>query len=118
MNTADLIRSARHEAAISQGELARRAGIKQATLSNLENGRRLPSIPMLRTILAAAGKQVHAELEPLDDDIRRAISEIADKPPDERPVVSTWALLHRRDQVRTPSGGHRGSRATRRACPG
>lgn len=93
MDTAALIRSAREESGLSQRMLAERAGITQSTLSRFENGRRLPSIPTLRTILAAAGKQVRAELEPLDADIRRAIDELREEPIDDRSAVLDWSLI-------------------------
>jgi transcriptional regulator with XRE-family HTH domain len=93
MDTAALIRDARYEAAISQRELARRAGITSPTLSRFETGQRQPPIRTLTKVLAAAGKQVRAELEPLDEDIRRAIAELENQPIHDRPAVLDWSTL-------------------------
>jgi transcriptional regulator with XRE-family HTH domain len=85
-----LIKRARYEARLSQGELAERAGMTRFAISHYESGRRLPSIPGLRAILAAAGKQLHAELEPLDADVRAAIARLAALPLEERDAVVHW----------------------------
>lgn len=90
MDVAALIRTARYEAALSQRVLAERAGITQHALSRYETGVRTPSIETLRAVLAAAGKQIHAELEPLDADITRVIDEIKRRPVDDRPGVGLW----------------------------
>ena len=43
----------RNKLAISQSELARRAGISQSYISKLEKGTKIPSLPMLYKIAAA-----------------------------------------------------------------
>lgn len=97
MDVPKLIRDARRSAEISQRQLAERAGISRHALSHYESGRRTPTLATLRTVLAAAGKQIHAELAPLDADIKRAIAEISERPVDERPGVRVWCCLG--DQV-------------------
>jgi transcriptional regulator with XRE-family HTH domain len=93
MDVAALIRAARHEAAMSQRALAERAGISQHTLSRYETGVRLPSIETLRTVLAATGKQLRTELEPLDADIVEAIEQVRAQPLDDRPGVVVWRMV-------------------------
>ena len=75
MDIAALIKQARHEARVTQQELARRVGRSRASISQLEAGVRTPSLASLEVILAALGKQVRLELEPLDADVRREIVE-------------------------------------------
>lgn len=75
MDPAALIKQARHDARVTQEELARRVGRSRASISQLEAGVRTPSLRSLQAILAALGKQVRLELEPLDADVRREIVE-------------------------------------------
>ena len=75
MDLAALIKEARLEARVTQEELGRRVGRSRASISQLEAGVRTPSFGSLREILAALGKQVRLELEPLDEDVRRQIVE-------------------------------------------
>lgn len=75
MELAALIKQARHDARVTQQELARRVGRSRASIAQLESGVRTPSFGSLQAILAALGKQVRLELEPLDADVRREIVE-------------------------------------------
>jgi transcriptional regulator with XRE-family HTH domain len=75
MDPAALIKQARREARVTQQELALRVGRSRASIAQLEAGVRTPSIGSLRAILAALGKQVRVELEPLDADVRREMVE-------------------------------------------
>lgn len=45
-------------AALTQAELARRAGTSQATLSTYENGRKRPSVDTFARLLSAAGSRL------------------------------------------------------------
>lgn len=90
MDVGALIKKARYEARLSQGELAERAGVSRYAVSHYETGQRLPSIPALQAILQAAGKQLHAELEPLDADVRAAITRLAALPLEDRDAVVRW----------------------------
>ncbi|MDQ3954602.1 MAG: helix-turn-helix domain-containing protein [Actinomycetota bacterium] len=63
----NLIKLARHDAGLSQRELARRAGTSQATLSAYEAGKKSPSFETLVRIIRAAGRDLRVLLEPLDD---------------------------------------------------
>lgn len=51
---ADLIRAARIDAALTQAELAGRAGLRQPSLAQMESGRRSVSNEMLERVLRAA----------------------------------------------------------------
>ena len=93
MDVAGLIRMARRDAGLSQQALAETAGIGQSAVSRYERGLQLPSIPTLRALLAAAGKQLKAELEPLDADVKRAIDEISEQPIDDREAVRMCNLI-------------------------
>ena len=58
MNTADAIRSARHEAGLTQAELAERSGTSQATISAYEHGTKTPTPATLGRVLGAAGRRL------------------------------------------------------------
>ena len=73
VNVAQLVKDARYAAQQTQSALARRAGVSRGTVAAIETGARSPSWEMLSGLLAAAGKQMRIELEPLDDDVRRAV---------------------------------------------
>jgi transcriptional regulator with XRE-family HTH domain len=56
---ADLLIEARGRAALSQAELARRAGVPRSVLNAYERGRREPGVDALARLLAAAGFTLH-----------------------------------------------------------
>ena len=58
MDTGVALRSARTRAGLSQGELARRTGTSQATISAYEHGRKQPSVATLARLLAATGSRL------------------------------------------------------------
>jgi transcriptional regulator with XRE-family HTH domain len=58
MSTADLLTRARHEARLSQGELAKRARTSRPTLSAYEHGRTSPTMETAARLLAAAGQEL------------------------------------------------------------
>ena len=49
---------ARHEAGLTQKQLAERIGTKQSVIARLENARRLPSLDMVTRYAAATGRRV------------------------------------------------------------
>ncbi|MED0678278.1 helix-turn-helix transcriptional regulator [Aneurinibacillus thermoaerophilus] len=63
------VRMVRNSKDMTQNELADKAGIAQAYLSEIETGKTIPSIPVLRRIAKALGITV-AEL--LDDEEQTA----------------------------------------------
>ena len=60
MNTADLLTRARHEARLTQSELATRARTSRPTLSAYEHGRTSPTLDTAARLLAAAGQELTA----------------------------------------------------------
>jgi transcriptional regulator with XRE-family HTH domain len=58
MRTAELLIRARHEARLSQSELAIRARTSRPTLSAYEHGRTSPTMETAARLLAAAGQQL------------------------------------------------------------
>jgi transcriptional regulator with XRE-family HTH domain len=63
---AGLIRLARLKAGVSQGELARAAGLSPQMISAYERGRRAPTLGTLSRILAGAGFELRMQLAPYD----------------------------------------------------
>ncbi len=63
----NLIKLARHDAGLSQRELARRAETSQATLSAYETGRKSPSLDTLARIVRAAGQDLRIQVVAYDD---------------------------------------------------
>jgi transcriptional regulator with XRE-family HTH domain len=63
----NLIRLARHDGALSQRELARRAGTSQAAIAAYESGKRSPSVDTLARIVRAAGQDLRIQVVPYDD---------------------------------------------------
>lgn len=62
MESAALLRTARQGAHLTQAQLADRAGVTQSVVSAYEAGRRQPSIPTLRTLIAATGYELDLQL--------------------------------------------------------
>src|ERR1035437_8247261 len=60
VNTADLLTRARHEARLTQSELATRACTSRPTLSAYEHGRTSPTLETAARLLAAAGQELPA----------------------------------------------------------
>jgi transcriptional regulator with XRE-family HTH domain len=60
MSTAELLTRARHEARLSQSELAIRARTSRPTLSAYEHGRTSPTLETAARLLAAAGQELTA----------------------------------------------------------
>ena len=53
--TAELLRTARHDAGLSQRQVADRSGLEQPQISDYERGRHEPTAATLRRVLAACG---------------------------------------------------------------
>ena len=69
MDAAQLIRQARRRNALSQAELAARAGTSQPVISAYEHGRRDPTTGTLRRLVAAAGERLELRFAPSEPDI-------------------------------------------------
>jgi transcriptional regulator with XRE-family HTH domain len=65
----DLLRDARQAAGLSQRQLARRAGIRQAAVSQVESGRVDPSLSRLQGLVSLTGHHLGLPLEPQRLDI-------------------------------------------------
>lgn len=72
MGTAELLTRARHEARLSQSELAIRARTSRPTLSAYEHGRTSPTMETAARLLAAAGQELRAV--PQVEFVKRALS--------------------------------------------
>ena len=57
------LRWARHEAGLTQGQLAARAGLSQAMIAKVESPAYKPSLDVLEKVARALGKRVSVELE-------------------------------------------------------
>jgi transcriptional regulator with XRE-family HTH domain len=63
----DVIRSARHEAGLTQAELALRAETSQPAVARYEQGSAVPTLRTLERLLAACGRQVVISAVAVDD---------------------------------------------------
>lgn len=61
---AEVLRTARRQAGLSQAALAARSGVSQSVISVYEAGRRQPSIPMLANLVEAAGCDLELHVRP------------------------------------------------------
>ncbi|SCF18037.1 helix-turn-helix domain-containing protein [Micromonospora saelicesensis] len=78
------IREQRQSRELSQCELAKLAGVSQATVARIEGGGRGPSIAMLERLLAAMDVQLVVGVEPLDAHLDARIDDLAARPIAER----------------------------------
>jgi transcriptional regulator with XRE-family HTH domain len=71
MSPATLIRTARHEAGLTQADLASRLGTTQSAIARLERPGSNPTVATLESALAAAGRRLdlsaHAALPEVDE---------------------------------------------------
>jgi transcriptional regulator with XRE-family HTH domain len=67
MEIGTMLRDRREKAALTQTELADRAGVSQSTVSAVERGTRRPSLTIIGRVLAALGLQLHLATEPIDE---------------------------------------------------
>ena len=77
----ELVREARKRAALTQAELARRAGTTQSAIARLESGRTSPALEQVERLLRLCGFQLVVELAPYDDsDIVQAEAQLRRTP--------------------------------------
>ena len=62
---AELVYRMRTQAGISQSELARRMGVRQPFISDLERGGRTPTVATLSRVAQATGNRLHLVAEPV-----------------------------------------------------
>lgn len=83
----ELVREARKRAALTQAQLAERAGTTQSAIARLESGRTSPSFEQVERLMRLCGFQLIVELAPYDDSdivqaealLRMTIDERADR---------------------------------------
>lgn len=64
-STAELIKGVRREEALTQAELARRAGVTQSAIAQLERPGANPSLARLERVMRAAGRTLSLGTEPI-----------------------------------------------------
>jgi transcriptional regulator with XRE-family HTH domain len=67
MEIGTMLRDRREKAALTQCELAGRAGVSQSTVSAVERGTRRPSLTVVGRVLAALGLQLRLATEPIEE---------------------------------------------------
>lgn len=67
---AELLRTARQAAGLSQTELARRSGVAQSVVSAYEAGKRQPALPTLSKLIEATGHTLAIGLQRSDSSVR------------------------------------------------
>jgi transcriptional regulator with XRE-family HTH domain len=87
-----LLRSARRHAGLSQREVAVLAEVSQPNVSNYERGRRQPTLPTLRRLLAAAGHRLSVRATPAGQPY--TLAEIADDIAVAADRATRWRLVH------------------------
>ncbi|MFE9688463.1 helix-turn-helix transcriptional regulator [Micromonospora sp. NPDC005806] len=75
---ATTIRHERDRRELTQQALADLIGLSQGTVAHVERGDRLPSLPMVERLLAALGRQLRIEVEPLDSHLDAALDALAE----------------------------------------
>jgi predicted nucleotidyltransferase/DNA-binding XRE family transcriptional regulator len=69
-SSAELLRTARERAGLSQTELARRVAVPQSMVSAYEAGKREPALPTLSKLIEATGHSLTVGLERSDPSVR------------------------------------------------
>lgn len=69
MDAAEIIRSVRRRAGLTQRQLAERSGTSQPVVSAYEHGQREPSIGTLRRLVGAAGERLVLDARAVPDGI-------------------------------------------------
>jgi transcriptional regulator with XRE-family HTH domain len=84
MISADLIRSARLRAGLTQADLGRRVGRPQSQIARWESGRVEPSLESLRRLIHACGLELTYTLANYDDSYVPYIERLLDMSPEKR----------------------------------
>ena len=86
----ELVREARKRAALTQAQLAERAGTTQSAIARLESGRTSPALEQVERLLRLCGFQLIVELAPYDDsDIVQAEAQLRRTPEDRARRLAT-----------------------------
>ncbi len=62
MSISYIVREARRRSALTQAELAHRAGVPKSTVGRIESGARIPSTEMVERLVRAAGLELSLSL--------------------------------------------------------
>ncbi|MFP5218414.1 MAG: helix-turn-helix transcriptional regulator, partial [Actinomycetes bacterium] len=62
LSAAEVVRSARLSAGLTQAQLAQRAGVTQSVISAYESGRREPALSTLSRLVGAAGLRLEVQI--------------------------------------------------------
>jgi transcriptional regulator with XRE-family HTH domain len=97
----ELLLRAREMRGWSQGRLGAAAGLSRGNVSDYETGRKSPTVATLNRILAGAGLQIRAELEPLQAELDARVDAVlaAAEPLDATAVSQAAAALEGADLV-------------------
>lgn len=92
----ELVREARKRAAITQRELAERAGTTQSAIARLESGRTRPAFEAVERMLRLCGFSLHIQIVPYDDTDLIAARKLSGLTPQQR--IDRLKVLHREGQ--------------------
>ena len=89
-----LLREARIEAGLTQSEVARRAGVTQSVVSAYESGSREPSLPTLRRLIQATGRELQLHIRPGRSGLEQLTGPIGRRVRKHRPEIKRVAKRH------------------------
>lgn len=92
----ELVREARKRAAITQRELAERAGTTQSAIARLESGRTRPAFEAVERMLRLCGFALHIQIVPYDDSDLIQARKLSKLSPQQR--MDRLKALHREAQ--------------------
>ncbi|HEX4719002.1 MAG TPA: helix-turn-helix domain-containing protein [Thermoleophilaceae bacterium] len=93
------MREARHEAGLTQEQLARRLGVSQAAIAQLEGTRANPTLATLERAVRAAGQRLELRLVRDESEVDLSLlREALRMPPAER-IAAAERLLHDADAI-------------------
>ena len=88
----ELVREARKRAALTQRELAERAGTTQSAVARLESGRTSPSLEQVQRLMRLCGYDLLVELAPYDDSDRVQARALTASDPEQRVDINGRTL--------------------------
>ena len=91
MTLVQLLREARKRSALSQADLAKRAGVPQSTVGRIESGVRVPSTELLERLIRAAGFELRVALGEPDPGTESLFERTLRRTPRERLADATRA---------------------------
>ena len=104
----ELVREARKRAALTQRELAERAGVSQPAIARLESGRTSPSLEDVQRLMRLCGFALLVELAPYDDSDLLQAGDLRALSPDERSALNSSSVAQAGELRRAFVGASRG----------